>query len=312
MKLKIKYLTFIGLTLFLFSCEDFLDHPITDSVSDANIGAVLADNPDQIESFLGNAYRSIGGINLYGRMMYYSFPEMAHEVDMNYTADLGWNEFSQNDMTSTNSYVELYYTYFYEVISTSNLTVDLLDKMDMSELDSSIAEKMTNYKGEALFLRAFCHLTLLEMFGEKGPSFGGGYPNNKDDKGIVLMLKTATADNALTARSTVGECYDAILADLKASEELIGDNQIPSNDVARTPGSSDIDYTKDVGWAQMPAVHALLGKVYLYMNDYENAKTEFESVISDSRFKLDRPVNFTDYIQHSDNNSESVFFAAIL
>lgn len=43
------------------------------------------------------------------------------------------------------------------------------------------------------------------------------------------------------------------------------------------------------------------------MSDYANAKTEFEKVIGDSRFKLDKPVNFTDYIQHTDNNPECIF-----
>jgi hypothetical protein len=30
-------------------------------------------------------------------------------------------------------------------------------------------------------------------------------------------------------------------------------------------------------------------------------------ILADSRFKLDKPVNFTDYIQHRDNNAESIF-----
>lgn len=309
MKLKIRSLVLsIGLFLFLTSCsEKFLDHPITGSVSEANIGSVLANNPSQIESFLGNAYRAVGGINLYGRMMYYSMPTMAHEMDLDYTADLGFDEFAKNDMTSTNSYVSLYYVNFYQAISTLNLTIDLLDKMDKSKLAPNVALQMTDYKGEALFLRAFCHYTLLQLFGEKGPAFGNGYPGNKDAKGIVLMLKTATAENALIGRSTVGECYDAVISDLKAADALIGDNQIPANKLVRTPGSSDIDYIKNIGWAQKPAVHALLGKVYLFMNDYAKAKVEFESIINDSRFKLDKPVNLTDYIQHNDNNAECVF-----
>lgn len=91
------------------------------------------------------------------------------------------------------------------------------------------------------------------------------------------------------------------------AETCIGDNQIPVNTAVPGPGYTDTDYTKDQGWAQKPAVHALLGKVYLYMSDYANAKTEFEKVIGDSRFKLDKPVNFTDYIQHTDNNPECIF-----
>jgi starch-binding outer membrane protein, SusD/RagB family len=148
---------------------------------------------------------------------------------------------------------------------------------------------------------------LLKLFGEKGPRFGGAYPNNKEAKGIILMNELATAENAYSKRATVGECFESIVNDLIKAKDLIGDNQIPANTMEQTPGFTDNDYTKDYGWAQKPAVIALLGKVYLFMNDSEKAKAEFELVIADSRFELDKPVNFTDYIQHNDNNVESIF-----
>jgi starch-binding outer membrane protein, SusD/RagB family len=309
MKYKIKIFSlYLVMSFFMISCtESFLDHPITGSVSDENIGDVLGNNPERIASILSNANRVLGGIKLYGREFSYFAATGAHEVDMDWTADLAWNEFSKNDMTSSNEYISSYYSEIYKIISTVNLTIDLVDKMDMSQLTPSQVTNMATYKGEALFLRALCHFTLLEMFGEKGPLAGGGYPGNKDAQGIVLMMESATADNTYIGRSTVGQCYDAIIADLKAAESIIGDNQIPANHVYPTPGSLDNNYTKDVGWAQKPAVNAMLGKVYLFMNDYANAKIQFESVILDSRFALDKPVNFTDYIQHIDNNAESVY-----
>lgn len=72
-----------------------------------------------------------------------------------------------------------------------------------------------NFQGESLFLRAFIHFDLLRLFGEQGPSFGGMYPNNKDAKGIILMEGIADASNAITARSTIEECYQLIIKDLK-------------------------------------------------------------------------------------------------
>jgi starch-binding outer membrane protein, SusD/RagB family len=309
MKNKINlFILLMGMTMFLTNCSDsFLDHPITGSVSDANIGEILANDPSQIESFLGGAYRSFSAINLYGRQLEVALGAMAHEVDLDYIADPGRNEFAQNNMTSVNSYISLYYENYYNVISQVNLTLDLIDHMDMSQLSNEDADMIKDYKGEALFLRALTNFDLLRLFGEKGPAFGGPYPSNKDAKGIILMLSTATADNAIIGRSTVEECYNAILDDLKSADENIGDNQIPANTTPRTDGSPDNDYTKNVGWAQKPAVAALMGKVYLYMNEYDKAKTEFDKIINDSRFYLDRPVNFTDYIQHSDNNPETIF-----
>ena len=75
-----------------------------------------------------------------------------------------------------------------------------------------------NFQGESLFLRAFIHFDLLRLFGEQGPSFGGTYPNNKDAKGIILREGVADASNAITARSTIEECYQLIIKDLKKAE----------------------------------------------------------------------------------------------
>ena len=293
--------------LILVSCEDFLDHPVTRSLTDENIGDVIAKKPAALAPFLESAYRRWGGDNLYARNIFYCLNEMAHDFDLDWTGTLGWNEFAQNDMTSTNEMLPGYFTNFYLAINNANLIISLADKIDQSKLTESDKTLVSNYKGEALFIRAHCHFDLLRMFGEKGPRFGGAYPANKDAKGIPLITELATADKIYVPRSTVGECYAAILADLNEALGLIGDNQIPANTTVRTPGSLDVHYIKDSGWAQKPAVLALIGKVYLYMNNYQEAKTRFEAVIADPRFTLDRPVNFTDYIQHNDNNSESIF-----
>jgi len=288
------------------SCSDFLDHPLTGAISDDNIGEIIAYNPEQLASFLGNANRMIAFI--YGREIHMALGSLPHELDIDYISDEGRNQFCRNDATSANKFLASdYYQNYYTALLSVNVTLDLIDHVDLSELTESEANGVNNYKGEALFLRAFIHFDLLRLFGENGPNFGGSYPNNKDAKGIVLANSLATAENAFAARSTVEECYNSIIADLKQAEGCIGDNQIPDNTIVRTPGSSDNDYTEDTGWAQKPAVHALLGKVYLYMNDYTNAQGELTQVINDPRFSLDRPVNFTDYIQHSDNNPEIIY-----
>ncbi|MDR1525847.1 MAG: hypothetical protein LBS79_11435, partial [Tannerella sp.] len=56
----------------LSSCSDFFDHPLTNAVSDDNISEVILNNPSSLESFLANGYRTLGGINLYGRHIQYA------------------------------------------------------------------------------------------------------------------------------------------------------------------------------------------------------------------------------------------------
>jgi tetratricopeptide (TPR) repeat protein len=289
------------------ACSDFLDHPITGAVSDDNIGKIVQENPAKLGEFLANAYRGLGHIDLYGRQLQNSIPVMAHEIDLDYTAEEARNQFARNGVTSANTFLKLYYTKYYSILSSINLTLDLIDHMDIAALSEGSKAMVTNYKGECLFLRAFVHFDLLRLFGEKGPYFGGDYPHNKDARGIILATKLADAETALSARATVEECYNAIVNDLKEAENWIGNSQIPVNNTPAVPGYKDLDYSKNEGWAQKPAVQALLGKVYLYMGDFQNSKTEFEKVIGDNRFKLDKPVDLSDYIQHTDNNAECIF-----
>ena len=304
--MKIKYMFIAGCLLLTSACSDFLDHPLTTSVSDDNIGEIIQKNPAKLGEFLGSAYRSLGSIMLYGRQTEY-MSTMSHEMDIDWLGEEQRNQWAINGLTSSNKNVEEAYIKYYKALASANLMLDLIDHVDLEALDEEKKTMVMNFQGESLFLRAFIHFDLLRLFGEQGPSFGGMYPNNKDAKGIILMEGIADASNAITARSTIEECYQLIIKDLKKAETCIGDNQIPVNTAVPGPGYTDTDYTKDQGWAQKPAVHALLGKVYLYMSDYANAKTEFEKVIGDSRFKLDKPVNFTDYIQHTDNNPECIF-----
>ncbi|MDR2773853.1 MAG: RagB/SusD family nutrient uptake outer membrane protein [Tannerella sp.] len=290
----------------LSSCSDFFDHPLTNAVSDDNISEVILNNPSSLESFLANGYRTLGGINLYGRHIQYATAVMSHEMDLDYIAEEARNQYSQNSLTSVNSIVLLQYSEYYKILTTLNTLDDLISHLDLSKFTDVQVRSITNLKGEMHFLRAYCHFELLCLFGEKGPHFGGDYPNNRDAQGITLAMQLTTAETAYASRSTVGECYQAILDDLEEAERHIGNNQIPANNVIRG-GNDDTDYTSNIGWAQLPAVRALRGKVYLYMSDYEKARTEFEAILSDGRFKLDKPVNFTDYIQHADNNAESIF-----
>jgi hypothetical protein len=305
-KIKYNLSAFGASVLLLTSCDGFFDHPLTNAVSDDNIGEVIANNPASLEAFLGSAYRTVAGTDLYGRHIQYVLAVSSHEMDLDYIAEEVRNEFSRNEVTSVNSTLAIQYRTYYIALSTLNTLMDLTDHLDLEKFTTDQAAMIRNLKGEVHFLRAYCHFELLCLFGEKGPYFGGDYPNNKDAQGIILSMELVTAENAYGVRSTVGEVYEAILQDLRDAEQYIGNKQIPANSVMQG-GNSDLDYTSNIGWAQLPAVKAMQGKVYLFMNDYANARTAFEAVISDSRFKLDKPVNFTDYVQHADNNAESVF-----
>ncbi|MBP5676083.1 MAG: RagB/SusD family nutrient uptake outer membrane protein [Bacteroidales bacterium] len=98
-------------------------------------------------------------------------------------------------------------------------------------------------KGENYFLRAFFHFTLCNLFA-KPYSFG------PDNPGVVLRIGT---DYSETKRSTVGECYDAIEADLLEAIRLMS----PEN------------RRGDNGYVSKEAAQALLGRLYLYKGEWQ-------------------------------------------
>ena len=53
--MKIKYMFIAGCLLLTSACSDFLDHPLTTSVSDDNIGEIIQRNPTKLGEFLGSA-----------------------------------------------------------------------------------------------------------------------------------------------------------------------------------------------------------------------------------------------------------------
>lgn len=51
--MKIKYMFIAGCLLLTSACSDFLDHPLTTSVSDDNIGEIIQKNPAKLGRIFG-------------------------------------------------------------------------------------------------------------------------------------------------------------------------------------------------------------------------------------------------------------------
>lgn len=122
----------------------------------------------------------------------------------------------------------------YKLIYAANANISGLD--EETDLNKQL-------KGENYFLRAFFHFTLCNLFA-KPYSFGA------DNPGVILRIGT---DYSETRRATLGECYDAIEADLKEAIRLM------SPEARRG----------DNGYATKEAAQALLGRLYLYKGEWQ-------------------------------------------
>jgi len=123
----------------------------------------------------------------------------------------------------------------YKIIYAANSNIDVIEPKDA----------LTNQLlGENYFFRAIAHFHMVTLYAMP-------YVCGRDNPGVVLRIGM---DYSKTERATVGECYDAIVADLKEAIKYMekGKNRGGANDASYVTAN---------------AAKALLSRVYLFMGD---------------------------------------------
>lgn len=166
----------------------------------------------------------------------------------------------------------------YKAINNLNLIINNID-----EAEGNAAEKQ-EILGEALGLRGMVFFDLARTFAYPWIRAGAS------SQGLPLKL---SAEEVVNERSSLGETYDQILLDLHTAHDLLGENSWEQ-------GSTK--YLTKTG------VKALMARVYLYKQDWENALRFAEEVIAargESNLMGVNSYAFDDY------NSESLFELSI-
>lgn len=166
-----------------------------------------------------------------------------------------------------------YWKSTYQYINVSNMIIDELNNVSITG-ENEAADKI-RIEGEVHFLRALYYFNLVNLYAAPyKPS------EAKETTGIPLKLTSYIEDKDYTC-SSVEEVYQQILKDLKKAEECL-EKSIP----------------KSIYRADITAVYLLTSRVYLYMQDYKNARIYAQHV-------LDRNNALTDLNNFEGN--ESVF-----
>jgi hypothetical protein len=131
----------------------------------------------------------------------------------------------------------------------------IFKKDDVSDITEN--DKL-RIEAESRFLRAFCHHGILRLFAQPA-----GYTSDNSHPGIVMRMEF---NNEVGLRSTVAECYRMILEDLQFAEDNL-------------PEDNGVYATK---WA----AKAMKARVYLDLNDFNNAAQFAGEVINSSKFPL--------------------------
>ncbi len=213
----------------------------------------------------------------------YSELQNIHDGDFLYltelttdNAEIQWSspttsesEADEMNVTLANTFINAIYSSSFTMIAWCN---NIITKIDDVSLDESLKDQ---YKGEALFLRAYSYFNLVRLYGDV-PKVTA--PFGSPDE-------IASSD---LSRKPVSEIYDLIISDLSTSADLLS-------------GVSGLSKSR----ASEGAAKTLLGKVYLTQQEYGLCADVLDDVLAMGYTLEDDYADL--FTPGNDDLSESIF-----
>ena len=146
----------------------------------------------------------------------------------------------------------------------------VIEKTPLISADETLKNRII---GEALFLRAYYHFTLAQVFGD-----------------IPLILKIQTPEEVLVPKTSKTTVFEQVVDDAEEAASLL-----------------PVSYGgSDVGRATKGAALALKAKAHLYLEQWENVVSTIAEVKALGIYALQSDYR-NNFMKNTQNNSESVF-----
>lgn len=261
-----------------FSCQNDLLDPVPTTLYPQ---AVVFDTPARVLLQVNNLYSYIKvGSFLGGRYQVYSDVRANDFINLrsNGVTALGvWNhtitEQSQNDVVSL-------WAAGYAAINQANVFLAGMEANSAKFVAPifpttpvNFAVTAEQYKAEARLIRALSYYSLLQFYARPyTDTSNGAAPGSKPGLPLRLQAETDGTNNDL-ARSTVGEVYEQILADLNFAEQ-----NLPLVYTV-TPTSAVLNPTLNTTRAHRNTAIALKTRVYLSMGRYNDVIREANKIV---------------------------------
>ena len=195
-------------------------------------------------------------------------------------------EFITYSRTPNNDRLQNFWDYGYKAVAQTSNIINMIKEGQSAEIDNKL--------GECYYIRGMMYFYLTRAFGR--PYY------QAPDKNLGVPIVNGTPENMdnyqLPDRSTVAQCYEQAISDLKKSATLMTINNGPA-------------------YASKGAAYAMLSRIYLYMSGtYENPNQEYaelavtyaDLVINSGDYML---LSSEDYAKSNtitpENNSEDIF-----
>lgn len=280
MKNKILYLTLL-LAGMLASCNDWLDVKPKTQVD----AEEMFNQEEGFKDALTACYIKLKGRDLYGDKMTMSTVEyLAQHWDLNtsnFKEEIKLKGFDFDTDYAKNSVIAIYQG-LYNTIAQTNILLENLEKKGDIILNPDVRALI---EGEALAIRAFCHLDLLRLFGQ--------VPQNATIKVNLTYAKEVTHENMMLYG--FDDYVQLILADLDAAENLMKDRDpLFEYTYAKLSEMKKVELEDSfLGYRRFRfnyyAVQALKARLYMYVGDKPKAYTAAKALI-DAKDATGQPV----------------------
>ena len=238
-------------------------------ISNANEGNFYK-TEDDFKNAIYGAYASLKATGVYNDYMQLVGDLSSDNTEMGSTASsrFAFSELSLFKVQQTSPIVESIWNDHYSGIRKVNTILSKIDDVSIPEGNKQ------RFVAESKFLRALFYFNLVRVFG----------------KVPLVTRNIVTIEEAYTyGREDVNLVYKQIIEDLSSAAPVL-----------------PLSVKGEEGRATQGAAYGLLGRVYLTIHDYQNAKASLEKVISSKQYDL-----LTDYnaLWNSDakNHKESIF-----
>ena len=244
---------FALICLFTFSsCEDFLDKAPTNYGDSATAVKTAKDATSMVNGILS---KMSGGSYLGRDMFLYAD---AKGGDMTIISNgRGYDGLYLFSHATNSGAYSGFWTLGYNIIMQIN---SLLASIEKLEAEGS-TENFDNIKGQILTYRAMIYFDLVRLYGEpyneKDPTQSWGVPN------VTTVLEPLDC----VLRAKVKDNYTTILNDLQTAESLISKS-------------------KSNGYINYYGNKAIQARVYLSMDDFDNAYAAAEKIINEGGYEL--------------------------
>jgi len=246
MKRYILSIVSFGALLITGCKKDFFNRPPEDAIV---VGNFFKTN-DQVAASTNALYGAPWfGYNI---KVGWSITELAGGNGQTYSSDVV--NFGNFSVTNTNFELSAAWNSLFTVVAQANALLVNLPAGVSSSVDTTV---VNNALGEAHLMRALAYFHLVRIFGPVP----------------IIENSLDYVDNYQINANIVPDVYQFIVNDLLYAESHCYHKIRSGNSVAQ-------------GHVSSGSASALLAKVYLYMQDYTNARAQAEKVINSGEFKL--------------------------